>query len=326
MAILAGLALFAVFIRRQRRLSHPFLDLRLFRLPIFSTSLALNTLGFFVTFAAFLFIAQYLQLVLGMGPWEAGLWMLPSSIGLVVGSLLAPLFVRWVRPASVMAAGLASTAVGFVVLTRVGGAGDLWVVVSGSVLLALGIAPVGTLSTDLVVGTVPPERAGMASGLSETSSELGGALGIALLGSLATAVYRQDIAGTIPHVVPPQVAEVARGTLGGARSVASQLPHTLSQALIASARSAFADASMLMFSLCGGLALLAALAAVVLLVGRTGAASPYQQPEPVPHDGVKGSVAWCRLKHSLEQLLAWKRTEPKKTCWADSEPKSGKSA
>jgi DHA2 family multidrug resistance protein-like MFS transporter len=224
MAILAGLALFAVFVIRQRQLAHPFLDLRLFRLPIFSTSLALNTLGFFVTFAAFLFLAQYLQLVLGMGPWEAGLWMLPSSVGSGLGSLLAPLLVRWVRPAKVLAAGLAVTAVGFGVLTRLGGAADLWIVVTGSVLLTLGIAPVGTLSTDLVVGTVPPERAGMASGLSETSSELGGALGIALLGSLATAVYRHDISGTIPHVIPHHVQPVWRhralGGPGGGRAAA----------------------------------------------------------------------------------------------------------
>jgi len=291
MAILAGLALFAVFVTRQRRLSHPFLDLRLFRSWAFSAALTINTLGFFVTFAGFLFIAQYLQLVLGMGPMDAGLWMLPSSIGLVAGSLLAPLLVRWVRPANAMAAGLGVLAVGFGVLTRGGGASALWIVVAGSVLLALGIAPVGTLATDLIVGAVPPERAGVASGLSETSSELGGALGIALLGSLATAVYRHELSGTIPHEVPHQVARVAQDTLGGALSVSSQLPHAPGQALIALARAAFADATMLMFSLCVGIALLTALAAVVLLRGRTSHTEPDQQPEPVPHDAMKESVA-----------------------------------
>ena len=291
MAILAGLALGAVFIGRQHKLTHPLLDLRLFRSRDFSASLAINTLGFFVAFTGFLFIAQYLQLVLGMGPLDAGLWTLPSSVGLVVGSLLAPLFVLWVRPAYAMAVGLGVMAVGFGVLTQIGGAHALWVVVTGSVLLALGIAPVGTLATDLIVGAVPPERAGVASGLGETSSELGGALGIALLGSLATALYRHELSGTIAHEVPHHVARVAQDTLGGALSVASQLPHALGLALIASARAAFADASVLMFSLCVGIALLAALAAVVLLRGRKGAASPDQQPEPVPHDTVKESVA-----------------------------------
>jgi MFS transporter, DHA2 family, multidrug resistance protein len=287
LAILAGLALFAVFIVRQHQLTQPLLDLRLFRMRAFSAALTINTLGLFVTFAGFLFIAQYLQLVLGMGPMDAGLWMLPSSIGLVVGSLLTPLFVRWVRPAYAMAAGLGVLAVGFGVLTQLGGASALWIVVAGSVLLALGIAPVGTLATDLIIGTVPPERAGVASGLSETSSELGGALGIALLGSLATAVYRHELSGTIPHEVPHQVARVARDTLGGALSVASQLPHAPGQALIASARAAWASATILMFSLCRGLALLAALAAVMLLRERTGAISPDQQPELVSQNEVK---------------------------------------
>ncbi len=291
LAILAGLVLFAVFIRRQRHLAHPLLDLRLFRLPTFSASLIINTLSFFVAFAAFLFIAQYLQLVLGMGPWEAGLWTLPSSIGLVVGSLLAPMFVRIARPAYVMAAGLVLMAVGFGVLTRLGGAGDLWIVVTGSVLFTLGIAPVGTLSTDLIVGTVPPERAGAASGVSETSSELGGALGIALLGSLAIAVYRHELSGTIPHEVGPQARQAAQDTLGVALAVASQLPDSIGLALREAARAAFADASMLLFTLCGGIALLMAIAAVVLLRKLKGAASSDQNLEPASHGAVKESDA-----------------------------------
>src|SRR6266699_3797623 len=234
LAILVGLVMAALFLRRQQTLQRPFLDLKLFRLRLFSVTLLIYLLGFFVLFPAFFFITQYLQLVLGMGPLEAGLWTLPWAVSQLVGSLLIPVI---------------------------------------------------TLATDLIVGTVPPERAGVASGLSETSSELGGALGIALLGSAATALYQSKIESTLPGGVSPHVAQVARGTLGGALSVASQVPHAPGLALIASARAAFADASMLMFSLCGGIALLAALAAVVLLRGRPGAAEPDQQPEPVPHDG-----------------------------------------
>ncbi len=291
MAILAGLALGAVFIGRQHKLTHPLLDLRLFRSRDFSASLAINMLGFFVAFTGFLFIAQYLQLVLRMGPLDAGLWTLPSSVGLVVGSLLAPLFVRIARPAYVMAAGLVLMAVGFGVLTRLGGVGDLWIVVTGSVLFALGIAPVGTLSTDLIVGTVPPERAGVASGVSETSSELGGALGIALLGSLATAVYRHELSGTIPHEVGHQARQAAQDTLGGALAVASQLPDSIGLALREAARAAFANASMLLFTLCGGIALLMAIAAVVLLRKLKGAASSDQNLEPASHGAVKESDA-----------------------------------
>jgi DHA2 family multidrug resistance protein-like MFS transporter len=121
--------------------------------------------------AAFLFVAQYLQLVLGMDPLQAGLWTLPSSAGLVVGSLFAPLLVRFARPASVIAASLVLMAIGFGTLTQLNGMQSLDKIVTGSVLFSLGIAVVGTLATDLIVATAPPERAGTASGLSETSSE-----------------------------------------------------------------------------------------------------------------------------------------------------------
>jgi MFS transporter, DHA2 family, multidrug resistance protein len=107
-SILAGLAVGAVFLRRQRTLADPLIDLRLFRVPAFSASLATNTLTLFVAYGVFLFIAQYLQLVLGLSPLEAGLWTAPSSGGFIAGSMLAPVSVRWVRPAFAMAAGLRS--------------------------------------------------------------------------------------------------------------------------------------------------------------------------------------------------------------------------
>jgi len=163
-----------VFVRRQRRLADPLLDLRLFRSPAFSAALAANTLDFFVSFAALLFLAQYLQLVLGLSPLRAGLWMLPSSAGFIVGSLLTPLLVRRARPAYVMAAGMALAAIGFALLTRLDAAAGLAVLVTGSVAFSLGSAPMTTLATDLMVGTAPPQRAGAASAISETSSELGG--------------------------------------------------------------------------------------------------------------------------------------------------------
>jgi DHA2 family multidrug resistance protein-like MFS transporter len=216
LAVVAGLAVGVVFVRRQRRLADPLLDLRLFRSPAFSAALAANTLDFFVSFAALLFIAQYLQLVLGLSPLAAGLWMLPASLGFIVGSLLTPLLVRRARPGLVMAGGMVLAAVGFGLLTRVDGTAGLAVLVTGSVVLSLGSAPMTTLATDLMVGTAPPERAGAASGIAETSSEFGGALGIAILGVIGTAVYRGQVADAVPAGIPPQAADAARDTLGGA--------------------------------------------------------------------------------------------------------------
>jgi len=192
LCILAGLAAGAVFVRRQHRLADPLIDLRLFRAPAFSVSLATYTLGTFVAFGSFLFIAQYLQRVLGLSPLRAGLWMLPFFVGWISGSMLAPLIARRLRPAFALSAGLVLAAGGFGLLTRVDGGSALAVLVTGSLLVSLGLAPVFTLATDVIVGAAPPERAGAASAISETGSELGGALGIALLGSLATAVYGRE--------------------------------------------------------------------------------------------------------------------------------------
>ena len=221
--MMAGTAIGVAFVRRQRTLTDPLIDLRLFRVRAFSAALATNGLGFFVNFGALLLIAQYLQLVLGFSPWQAGLWTLPSSGGFVVGSLIVPVIVRHVRPAFVMSGGLALTAVGFLVLSQVHG-GGLAALVTGSVLFSLGLAPVFTLATDMMVGTAPPERAGAAAAVSETSSELGGALGIAILGSIGTAVYRRVMAGTEIPALTPEAGRVARDTLAGAVGAAERLP------------------------------------------------------------------------------------------------------
>ncbi|MGQ0571418.1 MAG: MFS transporter [Armatimonadota bacterium] len=252
LSILGGLAVGIVFLRRQLKLADPLIDLRLFRIPAFSASLATYGLGILVLFGGFLFLPQYLQLVLGLSPLEAGLWSLPWAGAFIVGSMLTPLIVRRVRPAFVMAAGLALAAVGFGVFTQVDAASGLAVIVTGSVAFSLGLAPVFTLTTDLIVGSAPPERAGAASAISETGAEFGGALGIAILGSIGIAVYRSGMAGAVPAGIPLEAAAVARDTLGGAVAIAGQLPEHLGAALVDAARVAFVQ----------GLQLIAAISAV----------------------------------------------------------------
>jgi MFS transporter, DHA2 family, multidrug resistance protein len=141
--------------------------------------------------------------VIGLSPFEAGLWTVPHAAAFIVGALLTPLFVRWIRPGFVIAGGLAVAGAGFVVLARVDGDSALAPVVTGSVVFALGLAPVYTLAADLMVGAAPPERAGGAAGISETSSGFGGALGIAALGAAGTAVYRGQIDDAVPAGVHP---------------------------------------------------------------------------------------------------------------------------
>jgi MFS transporter, DHA2 family, multidrug resistance protein len=253
LSILAGLTLGISFVRRQQILADPLLDLRLFRRPAFSASLATYTLGVFVAFGSFLFIAQYLQLVLGLSPLQAGLWSVPGAIASIIGSNVAPLIVRRVRPAFVVAGGLALAALGFALLIGVG-VNSLMLVVTGWVIISLGFGFTFTISTELVMGSAPPERAGAASALSETGAELGGALGIAVLGSLGMAVYRSGVNAALPIGVSPAAAEAARDTLGGVLALAGDLPAEASATLLTAAREAFAQ----------GLQLTAVIGAVVM--------------------------------------------------------------
>jgi DHA2 family multidrug resistance protein-like MFS transporter len=266
-AVVAGLAVGGLFVRRQLRLADPMIDLRLFRNQAFDASLATNLLGIFIVVGYFLFVAQYLQLVLGLSPLQAGLWSLPSAAGFVVGSNLAPRILRRVRPAYVVGAGLGLSAIGLGVLTQLGASrgADLAVLAGASLLVSLGLAPVFTATTDLVVGSAPPERAGAASGISETGAELGGALGIAILGSIGVAAYRGQLAATLPAGIPGQAAAIARDTLGGAVGAAARLPGAAGQALQEAAQEAFIRGMQLTVSLSATIAVVVAVMATVLL-------------------------------------------------------------
>ena len=281
LSVAAGLALGVLFVRRQRRLADPLIDLRLFRKPAFSASLVTYLLATFVAFGAFFFIFQYLQLVLELPAIEAALWAMPSFAAFIVGAMLTPVVVRRLRPAFVMACGLALAAVGYALLTQVDGGSGLALLVTASVVFSLGEAPVFTLATDLVVGTAPPERAGAAAAISETSSELGGALGIAILGSIGTAVYR-DRMSDVPESVPPDVAEVASDTLGGAVAVADQLPAALGADLLGSARDAFTQGLQVTMGVSSAVAAGTAVFVLVLLRHVRAGAEEAEHPDLGP--------------------------------------------
>jgi DHA2 family multidrug resistance protein-like MFS transporter len=239
LSIVAGTALGFVFLVRQRTLSDPLINVRLFRIPAFSASLSAETLALFAWVGTFLFLAQYLQLVVGLSPLEAGLWMLPATGGSILGSMVAPVIARKVRPGFVMGAGLLVAAAGFAILTQVDVASGLTVFVVGSVVASLGIAPTVALGTDMIVGSAPPEQAGAASAISETGTELGLALGVAIIGSVGAATYRSEITDAIPAGIPNETAEAARDTIGGAVSAAEGLPGQIGADLLDAARESF---------------------------------------------------------------------------------------
>ena len=277
LSVLIGVALGVVFVQRQRTLADPLIDLGLFRLPALSASLAAYLVGTFVAFGAFFFIFQYLQLVLGQSPLAAALWAMPSFVAFIAGAMLTPVLVRRVRPGFVMAAGMAVAATGYGLLTKVDVDSPLALLVTSSVVFSLGEAFVFTLATDVIVGAAPPEQAGAAAALSETSSELGGALGIAVLGSIGAAVYRSQMADAVPGGVPPAEAETAKDTLGGAVATAGTLPGELGAGLLDAAREAFVQ-GLQIAALTSAIIAAVTAALSVLFLRHAGARSEQEEP------------------------------------------------
>ena len=244
--IVAGSLIGFAFINRQKKIADPLVDLNLFRgSSSFGTLLSMNLLTVFTTFGCYIFISQYLQLVLGLTPLVAGLWTLPWSLGFIVGSMLTPKLSARYRPTSIMATGLLLAALGFLILTQSADLG-LVAIVSSSILFSIGLAPLFTLITDMILSAVPAERAGSAGALSETSSEFGGALGIAVLGSIGTAIYRIQVEGSLPTSLTPEDALAARSTIGGAVSIAEKLPPQIGVMILNASKEAFTSSLSMM--------------------------------------------------------------------------------
>jgi DHA2 family multidrug resistance protein-like MFS transporter len=236
-AVVAGVLVGVVFVRRQRRLTSPLLDLRLFANRSFRSALATMLATGIVMAGVSLMSILYLQAVRGLSPMDAGLWLVPQNIAMVGGFMIAPALARRIRPAYLMAGGLLVAGAGLLVQTRTDAAGGVAAVVVGLTLAGLGISPAMALTANLVLGSAPPEKAGSAASISETSGEFGVALGVAALGSLATIVYRAHL--TIPAGTPAAADHVARQGITAAISAAQHLPGALGADLLDGARTAF---------------------------------------------------------------------------------------
>ncbi|MBC3983718.1 MFS transporter [Streptomyces sp. AC536] len=223
-ATVIGLAGALLFVRRQGRLASPLLDVRLFANRTFSAALSVLLVGLVGVGGAMLLITQQLQLVAELPPIEAGLWMGPPALMMLVAAIGSPLVARHVPAGIVVATALGLATFGYVLLTQVTATSGVALLVSGFGLVYLGLGSIAALGTDLVVGAAPPEKAGSASAMSETVQELGLALGVATLGSLATAVYRARVDDQLPAGTPSEVADTAGGSLAGASSMADRLP------------------------------------------------------------------------------------------------------
>lgn len=240
--LLVGLALGVLFVRRQKHLAYPFLDVTLFRRPAFSAAIVAYALAGLSMMGVYIFMTQYLQLVLGLTPLQAGIATVPWSLCFTVGSLLAPRLARHWGARRVMVRGLLLAAVGFGITALVVPPYGLWILIAGMLAMSLGMAPVFTVGNELIITTAPAERAGAASALAETSAELSGALGIAVLGSLGMLAYRLWLDPALPASLADADTTRALSTLGGAVTVGGELGGAAGMAVVDTARTAFTGA------------------------------------------------------------------------------------
>lgn len=260
--IVVGLVFAALFVRRQRRLADPLLDISLFADRAFSVALIVLLFGLVAVGGTMLLVTQYLQLVAGFSPLVAGLWMGPPALAMVAAGIAAPLIARRVRPGFVVAGALGLSVPGYLMLSQVAGdASGAIIAVAGFSLAYLGLGTIAALGTDLVVGSAPSEKAGSAAALSETVQDLGISLGIAILGSLATAIYRSAILDRIPAGLSDDVRGAVADSLWAASAAGPSLPAGLIMEAQAAFMAGFSSAAMVSAA---GVCILAVLAAVLL--------------------------------------------------------------
>ncbi|MET7360359.1 MFS transporter [Streptomyces sp. NPDC005562] len=247
-----GVAALTWFVRRQLTLAAPLLDMRLFRNRGFSGAVLADLLTVLGLSGLVFFLSQFLQLVQGRRPFEAGLAELPAAVGAVAAGLVAGVVARRFSVRVVVAGGLAAVGLSLAALTAL--SQHTGYPLLGAALLVVGIGAgfSFTVTADVILSSVPKEQAGAASAVSETAYELGAALGIALLGSIVTGVYRDF---TAPPGTPADVASAAHESLGGAVESTADLPAGQADVLLSAAQTAFVD----------GLRLASGVGAVVLL-------------------------------------------------------------
>ncbi|GAA3852441.1 MULTISPECIES: MFS transporter [Micrococcales] len=239
--LVAGALVGLWFIIRQLRATQPLLDVRLFANKTVSAALIVFMLAAAALGGVYSLFTQYLQSVQGLSPLQAGFAILPAAAVLIVVSTLAPIFARKFRPGNVIAIGLATQVIGYVLFTQLDEGTGLALVIASFALTYPGVAPAMALTTDLVVGSVPPEKAGGASGLATTANDLGISLGVAIIGSIGIVAYRSQITALLPDGLPAAAETAATTSVDGALVVAETLPGDLGTALTTAAQQAFSS-------------------------------------------------------------------------------------
>ncbi|MBE3000697.1 MFS transporter [Nocardiopsis sp. HNM0947] len=280
-SLVFGLVVGWLFVRRQRRLDDPLIDVGLFRYRVFSIAVVTNLMIVFAMVGSLFFLTQYLQLVLGVSPMRAGLVLLPGLLLSVVAGLVAARVARRLSLSTVIGVSLLVTASGFatLVFTPVENVTLGVVLISvGFALIATGSGFAETLTNGAIMSTAPPKRAGAASAISETAYELGGAFGVAVLGSILTGFYRTNLSGV--EGVSDPLMETSRETLGGAANAAEAVGGSAGNALMDAAQVAFTDGMHLTSVIAAAIIVVAAGQAWFSLRGQGNPAVENRDPEP----------------------------------------------
>jgi MFS transporter, DHA2 family, multidrug resistance protein len=257
-----GVAALILFVRRQLRLPAPLIDVRLFGNRAFSGVVVANLLSVLGLSGLVFFLSQFFQLVHGYGPLKAGLAELPAAVTATVFGVLAGIAVRYWSPRAVLTAGLALVGVAMASLTLITPSTPYLPLGVALFLVGVGLGLAFTVASDVILASVPKERAGAAAAVSETAYELGMALGIATLGSIVTGVYRNLV---VPPGIPAWVASDARDSLAAATPAAATLPASQGDALLDAAQAAFTSGLAIASGVGSVLMLISAAAVWVLL-------------------------------------------------------------
>lgn len=258
-----GIGLGALFVRRQLRAEAPMLDMRFFRSGAFSGALLVNLLSVTGLVGFLYFVAQHLQLIVGLSPMRSGFALVPGLAAMIVAGLAVVPIARRVSARIVVPTALGFSALGYVAVALSAGSGSLALLIGAFVSLGIGIGAAETVSNELILSSAPPAKAGAASAVSETAYELGAVLGTAVLGGILTASYRANL--TLPAGLPAEVAASSRETLAGAVAGSYRLEDAVGQAVRDAAAHAF-DAGVGVTALIGAALIVVAgvIAAVTL--------------------------------------------------------------
>jgi EmrB/QacA subfamily drug resistance transporter len=279
-AFAAAVAILGAFMAWELRTREPMLDIRLFANPRFSGASAAITLTFFAMFGSIFFLTQYLQGVLGYTALEAGVRVTPIAIGLILGGPISAKLAAKLGTKVVVAAGLTLVAVGLSIVTQFAVDSTYGIVAAHLLVLGFGMGMAMAPATESVMGSLPVEKASVGSAVNDTTRTTGGALGVAILGSLLASQYRGDMDGAVSGL-PHDTAATASDTLSGGLAVAHRLGDS---GLAEAAQSAFLNGMHVAAIAAAAVALAGAIVAYMVIPARERETEPVVAltPEPVP--------------------------------------------